>query len=113
MITHVTMIWSTRLSTLVCTLRVGFSPSWRVSGSERDILGTSKPLANAGESGDNTAPNWVAEGERIIGDVEGGVEGGVEDDGEGFDDARRPDIRLPAAHSKSSALSPGPAAFHL
>lgn len=49
----------------------------------------------------------------MIGGVEGGVGSGVEDDGEGFDDARRPDIRLPVAHSKSSALSPGPTAFHL
>lgn len=52
----------------------------------------------------------------MIGGVGGGVGSALEeddDDVEGFDEARRPDIRFPDAHSKSSALSPGEPAFHL
>lgn len=116
MITQVTIIWSTRFITLVCTLRVGFSPSWRVSGSEREILGTSKPFAIAGEGRDEgVAERTVVEGvgERMTGGVGGGVGNELVDDMEGFEEARRPDTRFPEAHSKSSALPPGQPAFHL
>ena len=99
-----------KLSTLVCTLRVGFSPTWRGSGSERDMLGTSKPPLIAGEEHCKVA---VGEGERIIGGVGGGVGNGLEVDMEGLEEASKPDTRFPAAHSKSSALSPGQPAFHL
>lgn len=94
----------------MCTLRVGFSPSWRVSGSERDMLGTSNPPANAGaEDGGVTEGDGV----RMIGGVGGGVGNGLEVDVEGFEEASKPDTRFPEAHSKSSALSPGRPAFHL
>ena len=48
-----------------------------------------------------------------MGGVGGGVGNGLEGDVEGFEEASRPDTRFPAAHSKSSALSPGQPAFHL
>jgi hypothetical protein len=119
MITQVTTIWSTRSRTLVCTLRVGFSPSRRVSGSERVMLGTSKPAPNAGEGRDDdvaakTAEEGAGVGERMIGGVDGGVDNSSEDDVGGFEEASKPETRFPDAHSKSSALSPaGQPAFHL
>src|SRR5258706_13604574 len=112
MIIQVTTIWSTRLSTLVCTLSVGFSPSWRVSGSERDMLGTSKPPTVAGEEAHCRVAGG-GEGEWMIGGVGGGVGSGLEGDMEGFEEASRPDTRFPDAHSTSSALSAGEAALHL
>jgi hypothetical protein len=104
---------------LVCTLRVGLSPSWRVSGSERDILGTSKLIANAGEGYGEVTARCVAVnvavggGERMTGGVGGGVGNVLEFDLQGLEEARRPDTRLPEAHSNSSALSPGKPTFHL
>ena len=113
MIIQVMTTWSMRLSTLVCTLRVGFSPSWRCSGSVRDMLGTSKPPLVAGEEEHGSVAGGG--GERMIGGVGGGVGNELEVgiDMEGFDEASRPDTRFPDAHSKSSALSPGQPAFHL
>jgi len=88
-----------------------------VSGSDRDILGTSiRPVGTeegCGEDGATATRAAGGEGARMIGGVGGGVGNPLEDDVEGLEEARRPDIRLPAAHSKSSALSPGLPAFHL
>jgi len=88
-----------------------------VSGSDRDIVGTSMRPVDAGEGcgEDGATATRVAggAGARMIGGVGGGVSNPLEDDVEGLEEARRPDIRLPPAHSKSSALSPGLPAFHL
>jgi len=78
------------------------------------MLGTSKPCAHAGEERDEPAEEAGGEeGRRIIGGVVGGVGNPLEVDVEGFEEASKPDTRLPAAHSKSSALSSGQPTFHL
>ena len=79
------------------------------------MQGISKSLSSVGEGyGEAAAKRAVEEGgERMTGGVGGGVGYWLEDDPHGLEEARRPDTRLPDAHSKSSALSPREPAFHL